>query len=51
MMMIKAAGFKHFRRATLRHLLTWFMRQRHRKYYYKVIISLTTYAATTTMEA
>lgn len=55
MMITKAAGFKYFRRATLRHLLTWLMLMMkigHRKYYYKVIvISLTTYAAATTVEA
>jgi hypothetical protein len=52
-MITKAAGFKHFRRSTLRHLLTGFMMGlSHRKYYYKVIvISLTTYAAATTVEA
>ena len=53
MMITKASGFKYFRRATLRHLLTGFMmRLSHRKYYYKVIvISLTIYAAATTVEA
>jgi hypothetical protein len=55
MMITKAAGFKYFRRDTLIHLLTWLMLMMkigHRKYYYKVIvITLTIYAAATTVEA
>jgi hypothetical protein len=50
MIMIKAAAELSILDVLLLHTYNWLMRLGHRKYYY-IVIDLTTYAATTTMEA